>query len=125
MDGAGGGHQEITWQRYDGSRRSKFLTKDREFDAQFGLAAPAPPPPPPQPLPEPVEERRLTITKREEVPARERKSDMWTEITKDLVSKEAIEYMGYEFDETEYYFYVMEYLRYVSWPGCKFHHSPH
>ena len=109
LDGAGGGHQEITWQRNSGTRRSKFVTGDREFDTQFGLPAP-----PPQLQPEPVEERRISITRREEVPARERKSEMWTEITKDLVSKEAIEHMGYEFEETEYFYYVMEYLRYVS-----------
>lgn len=109
LDGAGGGRQEITWQRYNGTRRSKFVTSEREFDAQYGLTAPPPPPPP-----EPVEERRITITKREEAPARERKSEMWTEITKDLVLKEAIEHVGYEYEETEYFFYVMEYLRYVS-----------
>lgn len=45
---------------------------------------------------------------------RQTKKDMWTEVTKDLVIKEAIEELGYEYDETEYYFYVMEYLKYVS-----------
>ena len=39
---------------------------------------------------------------------------MWTEVTKDLVIKEAIEEMGYEYEETEEFFYVIEYLRYVS-----------
>lgn len=39
---------------------------------------------------------------------------MWTEITKDLVSKEAIEYAGFRYEETGEFFYVMEYLRYVS-----------
>lgn len=39
---------------------------------------------------------------------------MWTEITKDLVVREAIERLGYEYEETEYFFYVMEYLKYVS-----------
>lgn len=38
---------------------------------------------------------------------------MWTEITKDLVSKDAIEYMGYAYEETGEFFYVMDYLRYV------------
>lgn len=38
---------------------------------------------------------------------------MWTEITKDLVSLEAIKEKGYEYEETEKYYYVMEYLRYV------------
>lgn len=39
---------------------------------------------------------------------------MWTEITKDLVSEEAIKEVGYEFEETDEFYYVMEYLRYVS-----------
>lgn len=43
-----------------------------------------------------------------------RKDRMWTEITKDLVSEEAIKEVGYEFEETEEFYYVMEYLRYVS-----------
>jgi hypothetical protein len=105
MDGAGGGAQEISWQRYSGVRRSKFVAGDREFDTPFGLPAP----------PEPVEDRRVMAPSRGggEM-SRTKKSDMWTEITKDLVSKEAIEYMGYNFEETEYFFYVMEYLRYVS-----------
>lgn len=108
LDGAGGGSQEITWQRYNGVRRSKFLTSDREFDTPYGLPAP----------PEPVEDRRVMAPPRGggELVRREKKSDMWTEITKDLVSKDAIEYMGYQYEETEYFFYVMEYLRYVSLP---------
>lgn len=39
---------------------------------------------------------------------------MWTEITKDLVLKEAVDHMGYEYEETDDFFYVMEYLKYVS-----------
>ncbi|KAJ3563557.1 hypothetical protein NPX13_g8152 [Xylaria arbuscula] len=37
---------------------------------------------------------------------------MWTEITKDLVTREAIERLGYEYEETEWFFYIMQYLRY-------------
>jgi hypothetical protein len=43
-----------------------------------------------------------------------RKKDMWTEVTKDLVCREAIDGMGYSCEETDEFFYVMEYLRYVS-----------
>jgi hypothetical protein len=96
MEGAGGGSQEISWQRYNGVRRSKFLTGDREFDSPFGAPAP------------PVEDRRIVV------PPKQRPADMWTEITKDLVLKEAVDEMGYDYEETEYFFYVMEYLRYVS-----------
>lgn len=38
---------------------------------------------------------------------------MWTEITKDLVSEEAIKEVGYEYEDTDEFYYVMEYLRYV------------
>ena len=44
---------------------------------------------------------------------KQRKKDMWTEITKDLVIREAIDSMGYSCEETDDFFYVMEYLRYV------------
>jgi hypothetical protein len=38
---------------------------------------------------------------------------MWTEVTKDLVLREAIDGMGYHCEETDDFFYIMEYLRYV------------
>jgi len=37
-------------------------------------------------------------------------SELWTEITKDLVSREAIEYCGYQYEETEFFYYIFEYL---------------
>lgn len=42
------------------------------------------------------------------------KKDMWTEVTKDLVIKEAIDEMGYEYEENPDFFYIVDYLRYVS-----------
>jgi len=39
---------------------------------------------------------------------------MWTELAKDLVIKEAIVEMDYRYEETENFFYVIEYLQYVS-----------
>ncbi|KAF2647877.1 hypothetical protein K491DRAFT_272657 [Lophiostoma macrostomum CBS 122681] len=84
MDGVGGGAQEVTWQRYNGVRRSKFISGDEERATDFGM------PSPPKP----------------------KKKDMWTEVTKDLVIKEAIDAMGYDYEETDDFFYVMEYLRY-------------
>ncbi|MCJ1307944.1 hypothetical protein MMC25_001593 [Agyrium rufum] len=99
LDGIGGASQEITWQRYNGVRRSNFL-------------------------PEGVGEERGggEVMRREEVVELDRgrrfmgvknKTDnMWTEITKDLVVKEAIDGCGYDYEETEFFYYVMEYLRY-------------
>jgi hypothetical protein len=97
MDGAGGSSQEITWQRYNGVRRSKFRTGENVYDSGFGTPD--------------READRLALAP----PAtRSRPSEMWTEITKDLVVREAIEIMNYEYEETEFFFYVMDYLRYVG-----------
>jgi hypothetical protein len=94
MDGAGGAGQEITWQKYNGVRRSRFIPEresltvvDREYER------------------EEVSDRRI---------GRPRNREMWTEITKDLVVKEAIEEMGYDYEETEYFFYIIQYLRHVG-----------
>ncbi|KAF2004015.1 hypothetical protein P154DRAFT_427371, partial [Amniculicola lignicola CBS 123094] len=86
MDGIGGGAQEVTWQSYNGVRRSKFISGDNEITTDFG-----------RPGPEPVKSKP---------------KDMWTEITKDLVLKDAIDAMGYECEETDQFFYVMDYLKY-------------
>lgn len=66
------------------------------------------------------ESRELTVvdTRSAEIGRRfegekSKKDRLWTEITKDLVSLEAIKERGYEFEETEKNYYVMEYLRYV------------
>ena len=120
MDGTGGGRQEITWERYNGERRGKFYTGDRAYEEEWGNGAPAPPPaplPPPERSRDEVRETRITNTRITEgnTPTRGKTRDrMWTEISKDLVIKEAVEERGYEFEETDEYFYVMEYLRYVS-----------
>ena len=98
MDGAGGGAQEITWRRHNGVRRSRFIAGERAYDGGGRM----------------LERKRLERSER----GRERADDMWTEITKDLVSREAIEAAGLEYEETEFFYYVMEYLQYVSFvPG--------
>lgn len=150
MEGAGGGANEITWQKYNGVRRSKFIpemgrerdrgemhTWDerresarggasyeretetiRERDMQMSAARPRE-----------VREDRVEVSnninisvdagRRERgmagpppLPTRDR--GMWTEITKDLVVREAIEELGYDYEETEFFFYVFRYLKYVS-----------
>ncbi|KAL1310686.1 hypothetical protein AAFC00_000947 [Neodothiora populina] len=60
-------------------------------------------------------EKEVEITRRRSMSAMRApklKKDMWTEVTKDLVSKEAIDEMGYDYEETPDFFYVMDYLRY-------------
>lgn len=98
MDGVGGASQEITWQRYNGVRRSKFVPErdslaiyDREREYTR----------------EEVTDRRIAL------PPKNKYGDMWTEITKDLVVREAIEEIGYDYEETEYFFYIFQYLKYV------------
>lgn len=136
MDGKGGGSTDTTWTKYSGVRRTQFIPerdgvlvpvrkpspspipplpstgRDRlsvsvhdrntEIDIEKTterrlVRAPQPPPPPPQPILAPI------TTKRE----------MWTEITRDLVTRDAIVQLGYEFEETPFHFYIMDYLRYV------------
>ena len=120
MDGAGGGRQEITWERYNGERRGKFFSGDQRYDSEYGngLQSPAPPP---QPLPPPESRRddyrdnRSNETRiNEDTKRGKTKEKMWTEVAKDLVIREAIEEIGYEYEENQEYFYVIEYLRYVS-----------
>ncbi|MCJ1416440.1 hypothetical protein MMC32_002776 [Xylographa parallela] len=98
MNGIGGASQEVTWQRYNGVRRSKFLADDDGggYGSQMEERTP---------------ERGLDKGRRF-VAMKPKTEAMWTEITKDLVIREAIEGMGYDFEETEFFYYVMEYLRY-------------
>lgn len=59
----------------------------------------------------------MEITRRRSMSAMRgarQKKDMWTEVTKDLVIKEAIDELGYDYEETPEFFYVIDYLRYVS-----------
>jgi hypothetical protein len=37
-------------------------------------------------------------------------NELWTEITKDLITREAIEELNYQFEETDYFYYIFEYL---------------
>jgi hypothetical protein len=127
MDGAGGGGTDTTWSRYSGVRRTEFIPErdgemvprrrererererdsessrrteievwDREREIDIDI--------------ERTKERRVSRPEPPPAPTR----DMWTEITKDLVVREAIIEKGYEFEETPEFFYIMDYLRYVS-----------
>lgn len=51
--------------------------------------------------------------------SKERRNERWTEITKDLVVREALERLGYEFEETRMFYYIFSYLEPVCLPsGC-------
>lgn len=111
MDGAGGGAQEISWKRYDGDRRAQFYPDGEDEGYTTDPQRPAPRPMrQPEPEPEPP-----TIGPRYGA-RRDPKDGLWTEITKDLVVKEAIKEMGYEYEETDDYYYIFKYMQYVSAP---------
>lgn len=44
---------------------------------------------------------------------KEKRKKRYTEVTKDLVVREAVEREGYDYKESENDFYIYEYLRYV------------
>ncbi|KAF3350146.1 hypothetical protein BJF96_g7858 [Verticillium dahliae] len=120
MDGVGGGSTDTSWQRYSGVRRTKFIP---ERDGQM-VPAPAPAPLPAAPR---DSRERLGGYEREleieidrsrdrrgssRAPPKPKQDQMWTEITRDLVCREALIECGYDFEETEDFFYVMQYLKY-------------
>ncbi|ROT37578.1 hypothetical protein SODALDRAFT_325152 [Sodiomyces alkalinus F11] len=110
MDGVGGGAAEVTWQRYNGVRRSKFIPERDE-----AASAPAPAPAPPARDSRGYErelEIEISRDRRSRPAPKSKQNEMWTEITKDLVIRDAIIECGYDFEETEYFFYVMKYLKY-------------
>lgn len=110
MEGIGGAKEEITWQRYNGVRRSKFIAEsDEEYRGPIGGGAGGE-------LMAPREREELSYQQggRRYVGEKDPKEKMWTEITKDLVTEDAIKQMGYDFEETEFFYYIMSYLRYVS-----------
>ncbi|KAI0435684.1 hypothetical protein F4803DRAFT_557743 [Xylaria telfairii] len=130
MDGVGGGGAEVTWQRYNGVRRSKFIPEREDSPSSSLVPAPVLSEPPRESSRErlsvqiydskrrdreleveEVRDRRISIRDGDRHQTRKR-DGMWTEITKDLVNREAIDRLGYDYEETEWFFYVMQYLRY-------------
>lgn len=82
--------QEIKPSRY-GDRESKLVVKDvRESDN--------------------IPERQLGRIGRRYVGLKDRRDGLWTEITKDLIVREALERSGYEYEETESFYYIFSYL---------------
>jgi len=92
MDGIDGAKEEISWRGSNGRRRSRTHIDD-ERTGKHDIA----------------EEGRIG---RRYAGVKDKRDRMWTEITKDLVVREALERSGYEFEETDLYYYVFEYLRY-------------
>ena len=144
MDGAGGGAAEVTWQKYSGGRKAKFIPERASEGALVPLSPPASSSAttvisdregyaPPRDRErdrlsvqiydkdrevdvEKVTDRRISLRPSLPPAPAQKSRDMWTEVTKDLVVREAIEEVGYDYEETELFFYIMQYLRYVSIP---------
>ncbi|KAF3066013.1 hypothetical protein CFAM422_009447 [Trichoderma lentiforme] len=116
MDGVGGATTDTTWSKYSGVRRTKFVPERERDRDDLSNRAPSPPPA----LRGGGERVSVSILDRDreiEIDRRVGRSpappkEMWTEITKDLVIREAIEELGYEYEETDQFFYVMDYLKY-------------
>ncbi|KAL1958674.1 hypothetical protein VTO42DRAFT_4017 [Malbranchea cinnamomea] len=83
MEGVGGTSQEITWQRYNGGQRLKLMPSGGEYgspNSSQGIIA-----------------RRYRAVN-------DKSEELWTEITKDFVVKEAIKKAGYEYEKTDNFF---------------------
>ncbi|KAM3501340.1 hypothetical protein MY10362_005629 [Beauveria mimosiformis] len=129
MDGAGGGRTETTWSRYGGERRTKLL--------EDGAVVAAPAPILKNVTTMAREEKKSSSASRErrlsvavvdrdtEIDIEQRRTrrhrsrsrpkavaprDTWTEVSRSLVSREAIERLGYPYEESKHYFYIMMYL---------------
>jgi hypothetical protein len=104
LDDVGDGSQEISWQRYNGVRRSKFMPdgnpSDKEYESEVNKS---------------LVGAGAGAIRPGYRPRRKEGEGLWTEITKDLVVKEAIEQAEYEFEETDDFYYIKSYLKYVSW----------
>jgi hypothetical protein len=99
MDGVGGASQEISWQRYNGVRTSRFNADGEEYRGGMEVGRPRP--------------GGEDIIGRRYEGVQDPRDRLWTEITKDLVSKEAIEKAGYEYEETDLFYYIFSYMDYV------------
>ena len=84
------------------SRKHYHSRERRAFPADEGLVSDGDP-----------ESKRGQVGRRY-VGASNPRDRLWTEITKDLVVREAIERSGYEFEETDFFYYIFDYLQYVS-----------
>ncbi|TQV92099.1 hypothetical protein V2A60_004399 [Cordyceps javanica] len=125
MDGAGGARTDTTWSRYSGERRTKFLPDGGGGGGGVALS--------PAPILKNAtresqsRERRLSVAvvdRDTEIDIEQRRRrhrsrsrpkvvaprETWTEVSRTLVSREAIERLGYPFEESKYYFYIMMFL---------------
>src|SRR5262249_15436843 len=117
MDGAGGASAETTWQKYSGVRGAKVGPERGEGT---GMEIQRQPRDSSNRLSVHISERdrdvevKKVTDRRVALRAKEPVMETWTEITRDLVNREAIKRVGYPFEERGNFFYVMQYLSSVS-----------
>jgi hypothetical protein len=119
MQGAGGGGAEVTWQRYNGVRRAKFIPSTDSAHDGLPLEHETTPRDSRDRLSIQIHDRdrQVEVEKykdRRVVRPATPQPEMWTEITRDLVSRRALDRRGYTYEATKYFFYVMDYLSQVS-----------
>ncbi|PKS09403.1 hypothetical protein jhhlp_004018 [Lomentospora prolificans] len=108
MDGAGGASAEVSWQKYSGVRRTRFIP-EREDDIVQAPVMEERPRKSRDSLSVHIVEEKKKSDRRVARPAQPT-METWTEITMDLVNREAIKRMGYPFEQRPPFFYVMQYL---------------
>jgi hypothetical protein len=111
MDGVGGASEEISWQRYNGVRTSQLNVDGEGYGRGMEVGRP--------------HAGGGDVIGRRYEGVQDPRDRLWTEITKDLVSKEALEKAGYEYEETELFYYVFSYMNYVRPPPYPFSLSYH
>lgn len=87
---------EIGWPSQPAGRKMKYLREQEESSSE-----------------ESSEDEKATPYLKSQNQPPNQKDRLWTEITKDLVVREAIERAGYEYEETEQFYYIFAYLHYV------------
>lgn len=119
MTGAGGGATDTAWSKYSGVRRTQFVPGPGSSGSNLLAPAPAPHRSRRKSLGARDRDRELEVQididrRRSRTPQPPVRDNMWTELSKDLVNREAIERLGYEYEDAPGRYYVMMYLQYVS-----------
>ncbi|KAF4124471.1 Conserved glutamic acid rich protein [Geosmithia morbida] len=112
MSGIGGGATDTAWTKYSGVRRTQFIPgpeqppaldhaprrhrrkslgehRQRDVEVQIDI------------------DRRRSVQQPQPPPEGPPPREMWTEVSKDLVSREAIEALGYEYEDSPMFYYIM------------------
>lgn len=115
MDGIGGGATETAYQRYTGVRRTRFIPeRDGELVSVPDASASGRKSRDRLSIQITDDHREVDVKKSSDrrvvVRPQEPTMETWTEITMDLVNKEAVRRMGYPYEAREPFIYITQYL---------------